>query len=320
LSAAQRAVLFDLGNVLVRFDHGISLRALEKETGVAADLLRSSVFSDLERELDCGRLDAAAFFRAAEARAGLPRIADEVWRPAWRDIFEPIPESLDLLTRLAPGVASAIVSNTNALHWEGVLRVCDVDRLVDALALSFEVGAAKPEPRIFAAALERLGVNAAHAVFADDRADYVEAARALGLDAFVVDRPATLEAELQRRDLLAADLFERGVARFRRGRCFEAHEDWEDLWKASSGDDKVFLQGLIQLAAGCVHLGRGRPAPAARLARLALEKLRRAGEARRGLDLAALVPAVERLAARLEAGETLSDPAKELPLRFVETA
>ncbi|MCM3875063.1 MAG: DUF309 domain-containing protein, partial [Thermoanaerobaculia bacterium] len=60
-------------------------------------------------------------------------------------------------------------------------------------------------------------------------------------------------------------LFAKGLEEFRAGRFFEAHEEWELLWKDSTGDDKVFLQGLIQLAAACVHVGRGNPVPAARL-------------------------------------------------------
>src|SRR5439155_17102372 len=115
----------------------ISLGMLEAATGVPAERLRGVVLGGLEKEFDAGRLTPAEFFREAEALGGLPRVPDEVWISAWRDIFTPIPESLALLTRLAPDVRSALVSNTNVVHWEGVLRVCDVDRRVNALALSF---------------------------------------------------------------------------------------------------------------------------------------------------------------------------------------
>ena len=82
-----RALLLDLGNVLVRFDHGLTLAALEKATGVAAAALKPHVFGPLEREFDLGRMDAPAFFRRVEAEASLPRLSDDVWIPAWRDIF-----------------------------------------------------------------------------------------------------------------------------------------------------------------------------------------------------------------------------------------
>ena len=153
-------------------------------------------------ELDLGRLSPETFFRKAEAAAGLPRLPDEVWIPAWRDIFEPDPKALGALARVRPGIPKILISNTNALHWDGILRVADVRRAVDACLLSFEMGAAKPEFAVFAAALDRAGASASEAVFADDFPAYVDAARTLGIDAFRVSPETSLEEGLARRGLL----------------------------------------------------------------------------------------------------------------------
>ena len=83
-------------------------------------------------------------------------------------------------------------------------------------------------------------------------------------------------------------LFAKGLEEFRAGRFFEAHEEWEVLWKDSTGDDRVFLQGLIQLAAARVHLGRGNAAPAARLLALAKAKLDGFGDEEGGMNLGLL--------------------------------
>ncbi|MEO8586249.1 MAG: DUF309 domain-containing protein [Acidobacteriota bacterium] len=168
-------------------------------------------------------------------------------------------------------------------------------------ALSFEIGAAKPDPYHFEAALTLAGARAEDALYADDRPELVAAARSLGIDGVVVERPEDLAAILQRRGFLHAapgkrfrlgdsPLFAKGLAEFRAGRYFEAHEDWELLWKDSAGDDKVFLQGLIQLAAALVHVGRGNPAPAARLFALAKEKLGLFEGEQAGIDVASLFP------------------------------
>ena len=199
-----RALLLDLGNVLVRFDHGLTLARLEAATGVPAARLRPHVFGPLERDFDLGRMDASAFFRAVEGAAGLDRLPDAVWTAAWRDIFFRDERALALLERLAPGVTPVLVSNTNMLHWEGVLAVApDLPRLLPLRALSFEVGAGKPDPAHFRAALALAGAPARDAVFADDRSEMVAAARALGIDAFAVASSASLEADLARRGLLA---------------------------------------------------------------------------------------------------------------------
>jgi FMN phosphatase YigB (HAD superfamily) len=253
-------------------------------------VLRPHLFGSLEAEFDLGLIDRDAFFRAVERVADIPLLPDEVWIPAWRDIFTPVPSAVAALTRLARDVTPVLVSNTNALHWEGVLAVLPaLPRLVPLRALSFETGTAKPGAAHFAAALARAGLGAKDALYADDRPEFVAAARDLGIDGFVVPDPDDLAGELQRRGYLrqedalrfsagGAPLFAKGLHEFRAGRFFEAHEEWELLWKESTGDDRIFLQGLIQLAAARVHLGRGNPAPAARLLALAKAKLDRFGD------------------------------------------
>jgi len=67
---------------------------------------------------------------------------------------------------------------------------------------------------------------------------------------------------------------EKGMALFDAGRWFEAHEAWEDHWLAAEGQDRLFLQGLIQLA-GALHKGlvMGHPPGMASLAHQAAQKL-----------------------------------------------
>jgi glucose-1-phosphatase len=188
----------------VRFDHGITLRRIAAATGVPSEVLRPHLFGSLEREFDLGRMSADAFFRAAERAASLPPLDDAVWIEAWRDIFRPVPSALAALRRLAEDVTPVLISNTNAVHWDGVLRVApELTRLVPLRALSFEVGAAKPEPALFDAALARVGARPNDTLYADDRPELVEAARAMGIDGFVVRDPDAFADELQRRGFLA---------------------------------------------------------------------------------------------------------------------
>jgi hypothetical protein len=289
----------------------VTLRQIHTATGVPSGALRPHLFGPLEHEFDLGRMTATAFFRAAERAAGIPQLGDDIWIPAWRDIFTPAPAALSALGRLEPDVVPVLVSNTNALHWEGVLRVApELPRLVPLRALSFEVGAAKPDPAHFHAALARAGARSEDALYADDRPELVEAARALGIDGFVVTDPDLLASELRDRGFLApssvplhslparfggaaSPLFVQGLVEFRAGRFFEAHEGWELLWKNSKGDDKLFLQGLIQLAAACVHIGRGNAEPGRRLLALAKAKLDRFGDDEEGMDVEFLRKGIE---------------------------
>ncbi len=47
--------------------------------------------------------------------------------------------------------------------------------------------------------------------------------------------------------------FEEGIRLFNDEEFFDAHEVWEDLWQGYRGDDRTFLQALIQVAAGFYH-------------------------------------------------------------------
>jgi predicted metal-dependent hydrolase len=100
----------------------------------------------------------------------------------------------------------------------------------------------------------------------------------------------------------AHPLFRSGLDEYRKGRFFEAHEEWERLWKNATGHDRLFLQGLIQIAAGLVHLERGRRAPGLRLLGLAREKLARLPDDFGGIAVPRLREALD--AAVAAGGET----------------
>jgi predicted metal-dependent hydrolase len=72
---------------------------------------------------------------------------------------------------------------------------------------------------------------------------------------------------------LVRDQFLLGVRRFNERRFFEAHEVWEDLWKAAAGDSRTLYQGLIQAAAALHHATRGNHAGARSLWNKAKVKL-----------------------------------------------
>jgi predicted metal-dependent hydrolase len=75
-------------------------------------------------------------------------------------------------------------------------------------------------------------------------------------------RPLQAEQSLPRGRTAALDPFEaerlfgEGVALFNGARYWHAHEAWETLWRAAEDKDRDFYQGLIQIAAGLLHLQR----------------------------------------------------------------
>ena len=115
---------------------------------------------------------------------------------AWRTR----PGARDALLRLrALGVATGVVSNFDG-RLPGILAGLGLAELLGVVMLPGEARAAKPDPRIFAHALARLGVDAASAVYiGDDHARDIEGAHAAGLEAIdatglasLADLPARL--------------------------------------------------------------------------------------------------------------------------------
>ena len=69
------------------------------------------------------------------------------------------------------------------------------------------------------------------------------------------------------------DFYEEGIDLFNAGRFFECHEAWEEIWKRSDGEVKLFYQGLIQAAVAILHAQRGNLEGARSLHEKAREKL-----------------------------------------------
>lgn len=89
-----------------------------------------------------------------------------------------------------------------------------------------------------------------------------------------------------------AEHFENGVELFNAGRFFECHEAWEEVWKRSQGDEKLFYQGLIQAAVAILHAERGNREGARSLCSRAMAKLDQLPAEHMGLAIAELREAV----------------------------
>ncbi|MGH8013746.1 MAG: DUF309 domain-containing protein [Candidatus Binataceae bacterium] len=109
---------------------------------------------------------------------------------------------------------------------------------------------------------------------------------------FIVKRDEIMKLDWVVNDEIGA-LFSEGLALFNAGRFFESHEVWEAAWKRVSGDEKLFLQGLIQAAAALLQVQRGRRAGALSLLQKSKVKLElfptiwmgvELGEFRRGFE------------------------------------
>ncbi|MBW8804879.1 MAG: hydrolase [Catenulispora sp. 13_1_20CM_3_70_7] len=157
-----------------------------------------------ERDLSAERHRAAFTALAREALPPSADLAEALYaRSQMPGAWRPYPDTEDTLRALRRrGIPVAVVSN---IGWDmrPVFRDHGVDHLVDAYFLSFEQGAQKPDPRLFRAACDKLGVAPGEALMVGDDRVADAGAEALGCRVHLVDhlpvdqRPGALAAVLQ---------------------------------------------------------------------------------------------------------------------------
>lgn len=113
--------------------------------------------------------------------ATLAGITPERFASEWNAQVRVDPDMVALVRGLRGRCRLGLLTNAPAPFVRGIIAAHDLEPLFDAVIVSAEVGMAKPEPMIFRAMLDRLGVAAPDAVMIDDNADNIAAAAALGM-------------------------------------------------------------------------------------------------------------------------------------------
>jgi FMN phosphatase YigB (HAD superfamily) len=208
--ASPKAVIFDIGRVIVRLDPkrafapiAAALRdGANSAQRLSADHVWKLICADEHwQDWQEGRLSPAKWHRHLMQRLNLSLTYGE-FRAGWNRVLDPqliLPE--ELFVRLGTRCRLALLSNTDPIHSECLEQRFSFGRHFPVRIYSCRVGATKPSPDIYRAALESLGVEASDAVYIDDIQEFVEAARRIGLDAIQFKTRELLDAELQRRGL-----------------------------------------------------------------------------------------------------------------------
>lgn len=184
------AVLFDFSGTLFRFEarddwfdglhdeHGSPLhvdtqaeliRRMTQPVGVPDAVVGDDRIAWENRDLDPAQHRRAYLAMLRESGLTVPEHAASLYeRVLDANSWEPFADTVEVLTRLhEAGVPVGVVSNI-AFDLRTVLRRHGVENLVGAYALSFEVGAIKPDPAIFHAALDALEVAPGAALMVGD--------------------------------------------------------------------------------------------------------------------------------------------------------
>jgi len=190
---------FDLGKVLVDFDHQVMVANLARLLGVPGESVRTLLFDHgLEDAYERGDITSETFAARLLAIGHHPVDHDELLDAAGA-MFTVQQDMVPVLQRCRQaGVGMGLLSNTCEAHWEWLQRhpMETVVGWFDPIVLSYRVHAMKPSLSIYRTAERMAGVGPESIFFIDDRAENVEGARAAGWRATQFVDAARLQQEL----------------------------------------------------------------------------------------------------------------------------
>lgn len=190
-------VVFDIGNVLIRWDPALLYAKFFPEAEQRAWFLREIVSPDWNLEFDRGRSFADGI---AEKVARHPQWAREIraWDEQWHEMVPgPIDGTVAALAALrASGVPTYAVTNFSAEKFAECLdRFPFLTGFVDVV-VSAQEKLVKPDPAIYRVLLDRNRLDPATCLFVDDLAENVLAARTVGMKAVRFTSPERFVADL----------------------------------------------------------------------------------------------------------------------------
>jgi putative hydrolase of the HAD superfamily len=195
-----RAFLFDMGNVLLHFSHDRMYEQIGQLVGTTGvEARRACERADWMPRYDLRPISNHEMASELSSLLGVALDSFALWR-AVSDIFWANQSIEPIVRRLANlGLPMVVVSNTCSAHMQWVIGRFPILDLFPHKILSFEVGASKPAPEIFAAAALSARCPPSECLFVDDNEANVNGARQFGFDAVRYTTSELLMHELESR-------------------------------------------------------------------------------------------------------------------------
>jgi putative hydrolase of the HAD superfamily len=177
-----KAIIFDYGNVIHRWDNDIFLKEFVRLSGKDYNHVVDVIFGHgLHHKLETGEISDIIFFKKVTDQLNLKISQDEFFRLFSSKLFQEIKTTISLIKELKKNYNVALLSNTNKIDFNYIIKKSEVLPLFDAVTLSFEVGHKKPEKEIYLDALKKLSLKPGECVYIDDIKEFSDAASRFGI-------------------------------------------------------------------------------------------------------------------------------------------
>jgi HAD superfamily hydrolase (TIGR01509 family) len=193
-----KSIIFDIGRVLVRIDVGRAMQGLASGSSLSPSELWTAIEKDPRwPDWQEGRILARDWHLHLEKRFG-GGLTFERFTEIWNRVLDPTPIHDDAFFKnLSKRYRLALLSNTDPIHVQHMEATYTFFAFFPTRIYSCAVNASKPNPLIYKEALRTLKVKADEALYIDDIAAYVEAAKRLGMAGIQFQSPAQLTSDLK---------------------------------------------------------------------------------------------------------------------------
>ncbi len=193
-----RAIIFDIGRVLIRVDISRATSGLASGLSLTPEEVWSAIEKDPRwPDWQEGRISPRDWHLHVTKRLGAS-LTFEQFTEVWNRSLDPNPiQSESFLEKLSKKYRLALLSNTDSIHMTEEEARFPFFRFFPIRIYSFRVGASKPDPVIYREALKACKVRAEEAVYIDDITAYAEAAQRLGMTGIVFRSPQQLQSDLR---------------------------------------------------------------------------------------------------------------------------
>ncbi|HEX4542160.1 MAG TPA: HAD family phosphatase [Candidatus Acidoferrum sp.] len=197
-SARFRAIIFDIGRVLIRMNVSAATSGLAEGITLSPEEIWSALQKDpLWPDWQEGRVSPRDWHLHLARRLG-GKLSFEQFVEVWNRALDPQPIQDDaFLQRLSKRYKLAVLSNTDPLHVAHMESTYGFLSYFPVRIYSCRIGASKPNPLIYKEALQACKVRSEEAIYIDDVAAYAEAADRLGMRGIVFKSPDELQSELR---------------------------------------------------------------------------------------------------------------------------
>jgi len=197
-NARARAVVFDVGGVLLRTDDHGPRRRLAESMGLTEAQLHDAVFeSPFARSATLGTVREEALWADVARRFNRDASQMAAFQAGFwgGDVFDV--DFMAWIGALRPRVSTGLLSNAWSGARDAFINRFACYRYVDSVVISAEEGVAKPDSEIYRICLRRMGVAAEETIFVDDFARNIEAANRLGMRGILFTSREQAMAEIE---------------------------------------------------------------------------------------------------------------------------